>query len=474
MSTLHLTLLHTNDLHGRVKQVARIGTLVRRIKDAVNSTGVTCLYLDAGDSEDSILLESAFTQGSAMDAILRGAGCDQVALGNAIPTRYGIQAIEKLAESFGKPLLCGNMYWKDGLIPPGLKPYVIEELEEYKLGIIGLTAPVDAYKIFNAEVQLPEESAPALIEQVRDEGADLVILLSHLGLKNDIRLAEKVNGISVIIGGHSHDRIKTPLLINDTLIEMAGELGEILGRLNLEIDPTSSKVTYCYEQHIPVNEQTPEDKYVLKVIDKEKQRARQMMNIEIGVLLEPQELTEDKECRAGNLLADALLEHFPGAQASFVMGEHWEKGLDAGALTKGQLYDANRSTGNPAKVELTGGQLEQFFLAALKPENMTKPLPVLRGRVPGLPHVAGMQVIAYGSEPYRVEIFIDNRLVTAEERVTVVTSDLEISGYLNYLVIPDEEVVYDVPTILPEVVEAYIHRHSPLGNVGVGRITFAE
>lgn len=57
MSTINLTLLHTNDLHGRVKQVARIGSLVRRIKNEVNSTGGTCLYLDAGDSEDSILPE---------------------------------------------------------------------------------------------------------------------------------------------------------------------------------------------------------------------------------------------------------------------------------------------------------------------------------------------------------------------------------------------------------------------------------
>lgn len=184
-----------------MSQLARIGTLVSDIRENVVSKGGYCLYLDAGDSEDSILLESALTRGSAMDAVLHSAGCDQVALGNAIPFRYGIQAIEGLAESFGKPLLCANMFWQEGSRPKGLTPYVIENLGAFSVCIIGMTAPMDPYRIFKVDALQPEAIATALIEQVKAEGADFVMVLSHLGLKNDIRLAETGTGFRSSLAG---------------------------------------------------------------------------------------------------------------------------------------------------------------------------------------------------------------------------------------------------------------------------------
>lgn len=472
MSTVTLTVLHTNDLHGRVDQLARIGTLVSRVREEVEAKGGFCLYLDAGDSEDSILLESALTKGSAMDAVLRGAGCDQVTLGNAIPFRYGIEAIAGLAESFGKPLLCANMFWPDGTRPAGMVPYVIEQCGPLTIGIIGFTAPLDAYRAFKIEVRPPEDLAASLIGQVKEEGANFILVLSHLGLRNDVRLAEKVEGIALIIGGHSHDRLKMPLKINDTLICMAGEYGEILGRLDMGIDPDDASIPYFYENHLAITDQIPESRVTRAVIEQEKLRAQEMMAIEVGTLTSDCEFLEDIECRAGNLLADALQEHFPGADGAFVLGEHWEDGLPAGRITKGQLFSTNRSTGNPGRVVLSGAQLKQFFLAAFKPANRTRSTPVLRGRAPGIPHVAGIRVRVFGQAAERVEITLGNRLVGDDEQLTLVTSDLEVSEYLNYLPIPDEQIEYDIPTILPEVVEGYLRRHDPLDEISLGRITF--
>lgn len=472
MSTLNLTLLHTNDLHGRVSQLARIGSIVSQIREEVNSKGGYCLYLDAGDSEDSILLESALTKGSAMDAVLRGAGCDHAALGNAVPFRYGIEAIEGLAESFGKPLLCANMFWQDGSRPKGLTPYVIENYGAITVGIIGFTAPLNAYLPFGIDVKQPEDIASALIGQVKAEGADLVMVLSHLGLKHDIRLAEKVDGISVIIGGHSHDRLKMPLAINNTLIAMAGELGEILGCLELEIDTENFSINHSFERHVVVTGETPEYGPALEVIAAEKQRAQEIMDVEIGRLTTGCEYLPDVECRAGNLLADALLDHFPGLDGAFVMGSHWEEGLPEGTTTKGQLFSANRSTGNPGKVLLNGVQLKQFFSAALTPENIQKSMAVLRGKSAGFPHIAGIRVRKNSDGSGRWEILLGDRIVKDDDQLTMVTSDLELSEYLNYLPIPDEKIEYDIPTILPEVIEGYLRRHNPLGEVTTGRITY--
>ena len=145
---ISLTILHTNDLHGRIGQLSRIATLVRQIRRDVEAAGGYCLFVDAGDSEDTTLLESSLTKGSAMEAILRGAGCDYVALGNAIPIRYGHQAVAELAKHFGRPLLCANMKDENGKLVEGLEAFSIRTLGSLCLGLIGLTAPIDSYTTF--------------------------------------------------------------------------------------------------------------------------------------------------------------------------------------------------------------------------------------------------------------------------------------------------------------------------------------
>ena len=91
-------------------------------------------------------------------------------------------------------------------------------------------------------------------------------------------------------------------------------------------------------------------------------------------------LSDDAECAAGNLQADAVLDHVKGARLAFMVNGHWVSGLEAGTITQGQLYAANRSAGNPALVELTGAQIRQWLIAALNPENIASQPNPLRGQ----------------------------------------------------------------------------------------------
>src|SRR5512133_570597 len=96
-----ITLLHTNDIHGRVHQLARISSLVKQIKQETSFSGGYCFYLDAGDSEDTVLLECSLTKGSIMGTIMRAAGCDVMTMGNALPIRYGAGVMKAEADNFG-------------------------------------------------------------------------------------------------------------------------------------------------------------------------------------------------------------------------------------------------------------------------------------------------------------------------------------------------------------------------------------
>jgi 5'-nucleotidase len=460
---VNITILHTNDLHGRVQQLERIATLVRRIRNEIEESGGSCLYVDAGDSEDTSLLESSLTKGSAMNAILHGAGCDYVALGNAIPLRYGIQPIKDLGVSFGRPLLCANLFDENDESIEGLELFTIVNIHDQKVGIIGVTAPLETYRtFFHLNTKEAVEVLPELIANLQNHNVKTIILLSHLGSKADVEVAEKVSGIHVIIGAHDHKTISPPLVVNDTLIAQAGDYGKFLGRLDLTIDAESGKITDYNGILIPIDESIPPDPDTQKIAVSERVRIDQLMRREIGILNDPIELFDDQECSAGNLLADALLERIENAQISFVLAGHWETGLEAGILTQGTLFAASRSTANPAWIKLTGRQIKQFLREASKPENAERQLHALRGRAVGMPHFAGVNIHCKTNEPENFEIEIQGSPIQDNESYLVASTDMEFADFIGYLVIPFENIEFEVPTIIPEVLEDYIKKHSPL------------
>ena len=457
-----LTILHTNDIHGRVTQLSRIGSLVRKIRQDLADEGKYCLYVDAGDSEDTTMLESSLTKGSAMEGVLRGAGCEHLALGNAIPLRYGPQAIADLARHFGRPLLCANMLDPHGNIVDGLQPMAFETYGKLKVAIIGLTAPIPTYStFFHLQIGQPSQLLPGLIAEAKAQGARTIIVLSHLGSKPDQELATQVDGIDVIIGAHDHKELYPPIVVNRTVIVQAGDFGRLLGRLDLTLDEESGRVLEFQGALIPVTEDIALDPSTQAAFEAEQAHVHEMMSRKIGHLEGPFELSDEIECAVGNLLADALLDRVKGAQISLALTGHWETGLEAGRLSQGLLFAANRSTANPGKVELTGSQILQFLREALKPENRSRKLHVLRGRAVGGPHIAGA-LVHCAEKPDELFVEIDGTLMEPEQKYVVASTDMEFSDWIGYLVVPDDEIEFEVPTIMPEVLQEYILNHTPL------------
>jgi 2',3'-cyclic-nucleotide 2'-phosphodiesterase (5'-nucleotidase family) len=102
-----LTLLHTNDIHGRVEDLARITTLVEQTRGEEESAPV--LYFDAGDAEEPTSRLSNLTRGSAMHRLLSVAGCDAAVAGNGAWVRYGPQVLRDYAAQARYPLLLANL-----------------------------------------------------------------------------------------------------------------------------------------------------------------------------------------------------------------------------------------------------------------------------------------------------------------------------------------------------------------------------
>ena len=271
-----LTILHTNDFHSHLQGfapesaytplvadndptvggMARIAGIIADVrKDNPGST----LVVDAGDCLMGTLFQALEPETGFQIPLMKKAGYDVVAMGNHDfdfgPVAYA--GILRKASQRGEipVILMGNAVTDPGdpaddafeaLRTDGLvKPWVIREVNGIRIGIFSLLGkdadesapyapPVTFEKIIPA--------AKKLVKELKKEGCDVIICLSHSGISKDkngmwagedVRLAQKVKGIDLIITGHTHVLLKEPVTVNGVPIVGVGDNGRYVGRLDL-------------------------------------------------------------------------------------------------------------------------------------------------------------------------------------------------------------------------------------------------
>ena len=220
-----LTILHTNDIHaryapynndGRVCNTevnclggsARLKTLI----DQYRSAEPDSILVDAGDQFQGTLYYKLF-KADIVTLTMNTMGYQAMAIGNH-EFDDGPQMLAKLADGVTFPVLGTNLDVSAESTLAG-KLYTITEItvSGQRIGLLGLTTPDTSFSskpgpnvIFND----PTASAQAAVTALQAEGIDKIIALTHLGYNEDIALARAVNGLDVIVGGHSHTFIYTP------------------------------------------------------------------------------------------------------------------------------------------------------------------------------------------------------------------------------------------------------------------------
>ena len=460
-SPYSLIVLHTNDLHGRVEGLSRIATLVERIRAENRDVPVLCF--DLGDSEDYSNRLSNLTKGAAMHRFLSAMGCDAAVVGNGAIPRYGPGVLKDHAAASRYPHLLANLRLADGSFIPGTQPTALLDLGFTRLGLIGVTVEMPSYTRFFGLSTVP--TMPVVSELAAglcSEGADAVILLSHLGLAADRELAEELQGdVALIVGGHSHDLLPEGERVGDVLIAQAGHYAEHLGRIDLSWDGEKLRATRATV--LPVADTTPPSALMLaeaSVIESEVER---YLDEIIGEIIVPLDFATDRECGVANLLADALRQRMDADVGVLVAGQAFSGLLPAGPLRRATLWDVCPSPANPGVVTLTGSQLVELVARGLDPERAAERPNPLRGKARGLMHLSGA-VVRDG------RLFVGGQPVEPEREYRVAGSDFEFEtdwGYTD----SDWELhpSYDVPIILREALEEYLAAHSPV-NVQLGRV----
>ncbi|WP_299238045.1 thiosulfohydrolase SoxB [Sulfurihydrogenibium sp.] len=253
--------------YGKMGGVAHIATLVKQIKAERGNDKV--LFMDSGDTWQGTAI-GLFTKGLAVVEAQNALGLD-IMVGHWEYTYGKDRVLELVNKHLKAEFISQNVaddMWGDLIF----KPYTIREVGGVKVAVIGNSfpyTPIANPKEFTEgwTFGIQPERLQKFVDEVRSKGADVVVLLSHDGFTLDQALAKMVKGIDVILSGHTHDPAPKPVIVNNTIIVIAGSHGKYLGRLDLEVK--NKKITnFAYKLYPVASNFIKPDKEVQDLVNK--------------------------------------------------------------------------------------------------------------------------------------------------------------------------------------------------------------
>jgi len=436
-----LTIVHVNDVHGQVVEdegngvigYAKLATIVKELREDSN-----VLLLNAGDTLHGTNF-ATLNRGEAVINLMNLMGFNAMVPGNH-EFNYGYERLLELRDMAEFPILGANIV-KEADGTSDFESYIIEEFEGFKVGIFGLSTEetkVKAHPKYSEGLRFdsPIEVAKKLVGELQAEGVDLIIGLVHLGLDEESAkvattsemLAEAVEGIDIIVDGHSHHKLPEGKLVNDTLIVQAHEWTKNIGIVEVKMVDGEKEIVAKLLDYEAVKD-VEGDEEVLAEIEKVETVNEEIMNQVIGknlILLDGvREHVRGGETNLGNLATDAMLKA-SGADVVITNGGGIRASIEVGDITLGNAFEVFPFGNTLVTIEVTGATIK----AAL--EHGVDAYPEVAGK---FPHVAGM---TYKIDPSKevgnrvVEILVNGEEIDLEKTYALATNDFMASGGDGY------------------------------------------
>ncbi|MFC5451993.1 bifunctional metallophosphatase/5'-nucleotidase [Paenibacillus aestuarii] len=469
-----LVILHTNDIHSHFEQMPKISAYFHRVRDTLPADQV--LTLDIGDHMDRMRPETEGSDAVANVAIMNATGYEAMVVGNNEGLTFTPDALGAVfREHAAFPVIGSNILEREtGRTPDWMQPYLIIHKAGMRIGLIGVTVSYpDYYNLLGWHVSDPIEAVKAQVHRLAPQ-TDILIVLSHLGLRTDQRMAEEVDGIHLILGGHTHHLLEEPLFISGTYIGAAGKFGQYAGRIDLAYDPAQRRIVSLQGRVEPMAG-APDDSRVTALLSQYRASSSAALDAEVARLRQPLRLDWYGESPLGNLLA-AGIRRWTSAEIGLVNSGQLLQGLKEGRLTRGRLLEICPGPINPCRLRLSGADLLQALEESLLGEFVEKPIRGFgfRGEVLGVLCVDGLRVCVDSSRPpYAriVSVMVGDEPLLADREYVVGTIDMFTfgSGYLSLS--KGTNVEYMLPEFIRDVLASELQNENAIAACGEARFT---
>lgn len=423
-----LSIIHTNDTHANLDKIANRVTGVKMLREK----NPDALLLDAGDVFQGTLYFNAF-KGQVDMEFMNLMGYDAMTFGNHEfdlgSAKEGHLALVDFIKSAKFPFVSSNVNFsadkkftgifndfisnepKAGQIYNG----IIKEINGEKIGIFGLTT--EETKDISSPGSITFKNyittAKKTVKAFEKMGVNKIIALSHLGyddkasIDNDLMLAAKVNGIDVIVGGHSHTKLSKPVIVerddhgaekDPTVIVQTGANNMNIGTLNVQFDK-KGVITKADGKLLPVSDFQP-DPETAERLEKYTEIIKEVAEKEIGITLEnglenprlgdgtgSKISVRNSETVLGNLITDGMLATAKKYNQNVVMaiqnGGGIRAGIPSGTVTVGEVIKVLPFSNTLAIMEVTGADLKQALEISLKkyPRESSRFLHIAGGKI---------------------------------------------------------------------------------------------
>ena len=463
-----LRVLHVNDTHANIENTPRqISAIYEHRKGNTNN-----LLLHAGDVFSGTLYFNEF-KGLADLELMNLVGFDAMTFGNH-EFDLGSEALAPFVQKAEFPFVSSNVDFsadalmkdlqsstytkkaKDGKIYNG----IIKTINGEKVGIFGLTTAETTSISSPGDVKFEDyiASAKASVKAFKKQGVDKIIALTHIGYNdgggdNDLELANQVDGIDIIVGGHSHTQLAEPVVVEKykepTVIVQANEYSKFLGELDISFDKKGKVIAYEGEL-IEIDAKNEDGSYIFaddpeaaQILGKYKPivdaKKKQVVGSTTVELIGGNPAARTGETNLGNLIADGMLAKAktinPNTVIALQNGGGVRTTLQAGPITLADVMTVLPFSNALAIMEITGSELKTAL------EHSVSAAPNASG---GFLQVAGMRFTydsskASGNRVQSVEVLQNGEYTALSDTATyyAATNIFTAKGGDGYAVFAD-------------------------------------
>lgn len=398
-----ITLVHTNDIHSHFERMSQITTVIKQARKSA-AVQENVIVIDLGDHMDRMAMETEATLGEANVAVMNEAGYDLAVLGNNEGLTVPPDLLGKVYERHARfPVLCANLKeLTTENVSSWMKPYSVIRRGRLNIGFIAVTAyyPI-FYRLLGWEAEDPFLLVRRWTEELRSR-VDVLVVLSHIGINGDKKMAEDIPGIDVILGAHTHHLLEEPLMIGESAVCAAGRFGEHVGLVDIEYDLSGNRIASISGRCVRT-ELYEEDGATKSLIRRYSEESRAKLAETVACLTNPLPVSWTEESPFGNLLASGI-RRWVEADIGVVNAGQLLQSLLPGPVTKEVLLGACPSPINPCLMTLRGEDLWTALEESLLPEYIDKPMYGFgfRGKRLGVLCIDGMSVeYDPAAPPYR-------------------------------------------------------------------------